>query len=245
MRKLFLSAALCIIVCSGSFGGEMMTLYAVKYGESAYPASQIFKGDKSGKRLPFSWMFYAVTSGSETILIDTGFSDPVIAKNFGVTFLPYQPAMSSAGITPESVTKIVLTHTHFDHAANLPLYPNATVIVNRREMNSPALSKISRSRIIFFDDSYTVISGMTVRHAGGHTAGSSYVELMINGKKIILTGDEAYLPQNVTGCIPVGSFTDTAANIKFLTMAKNSGAEILTFHDPAVIKNGCIRTIAP
>lgn len=190
-------------------------------------------------------MFYAVQSGKEIILVDTGFSDTDEAKKFGVILLPYQPALAAVGITPESVTKIVLTHTHSDHAANVSLYPNATVNVNRREMESAVLKTVSRARLVTFDESYQVVPGMTVRRAGGHTVGSSYVELKIGEKTCLLAGDEAYLPENISRLIPVGSFVDCSASLQFLTLAKNSGAEVLTFHDPAVVKTACVRKISP
>lgn len=225
--------------------GEPLTLYAVKYGESAYPASRLLKGDTSGKNLTIAWMFYAVKAGKEIVLIDTGFSDTNEASRAGVTLLQYQPALAAVGITPESVTQVVLTHTHSDHAANVALYPKATVIVNRREEGSVYLKMIERDRLVTFDASCPVIPGMTVRRVGGHTAGSSVVELAVCGKTYFLAGDEAYLPENLAKLIPVGSAVDVEANLKFLTMAKRSGAEVLTLHDPAVVKAGCVRQIAP
>jgi len=222
-----------------------MTLYAVKYGESLFPAAQFFKGDATGRKIPIAWMFYAVKAGTETILVDTGFSDAEEAKKFGVSLFPYQPALAAMGVTTDSVTKIVLTHTHFDHAANASIYPNATVIVNRREAKSPLLAKVRADRLVTFDESYQVVDGMTVRRVGGHSKGSSYVDLMLGGKRFLLAGDEAYLPENVAELIPIGAFTDSAANFKFLTMAKNSGATVLTFHDPALVKAGYVLQIAP
>ncbi len=250
LSRRILGVMLGSLVLNGQFvfgdaDGQSPTLYAVKYGESLYPADHLLKGDTSGKRLPIAWMFYVVQSGKEVILVDTGFSDANEAKHNGVTFLPYQPALAALGITPGSVTKIVLTHTHSDHAANVPLYPKATVIVNQREKDSVFLKTVSVDRLVTFDQSYRVIPGMTVHLVGGHTKGSSYVDLMVGKKTYILAGDEAYLPENLAKLIPVGSFVDSAANLRFLTMAKNSGAEVLSFHDPAVVKTGCIRRIAP
>lgn len=228
----------------GATAEEPMTLYAVKYGESLYPASKLLKGDTSGKLLPIAWMFYAVKAGKEVVLVDTGFSDTNEAAHSGVTLLPYQPALAAAGITPDSVTKIVLTHTHSDHAANTPLYPKATVIVNQRESDSVFLKTVGPDRLVTFDQSYQVLPGMTVRLVGGHTKGSSYVEVKMGEKTYFLAGDESYLPENLTKLIPVGSLVDAAANLAFLTMAQNSGAEVLTFHDPARGTNGCVRPIS-
>jgi N-acyl homoserine lactone hydrolase len=245
MSKLLFIFAAALLFPFEADGGETMTLYAVKYGESAFPASQIFKDDKTGRSFPFSWMFYAIKAGKDIILIDTGFSDKNLAKSFGVKFLPYQNELAATGITEETVTAIVLTHTHFDHAGNIDLYPNASIVVNSRDKNSKAFKTTDASKITFFESSYQILPGITIHHAGGHTSGSSYVELIVNGKKFILTGDEAYLPENVLKIIPVGAFYDTAANVKFLTMARDSGAEILTFHDPSVVKKGYVRQLAP
>lgn len=41
--------------------------------------------------------------------------------------------LAKQGISPESVTHIVLTHLHFDHAGGLPDFANAQVHVHRRE----------------------------------------------------------------------------------------------------------------
>ena len=243
-----LMLGLVTFIGSVSFGepeGESVTLYAVKYGESLYPASQLLKGDKSGKRIPIAWMFYVVKTDKDIILIDTGFSDPDEAKKNGVTFLPCQPELTALGVTPESITKIVLTHTHSDHAANVSLYPNATVIVNQREQDSEFLKTVDKEKLITFDKSHEVIPGMTVHLVGGHTKGSSYIDLKIGKKRYILAGDESYLPENLEKLIPVGSYVDVEANLRFLKMAKNSGAEVLSFHDPAIVKTGCVRKIAP
>jgi len=230
---------------SGNPRKESMSLYAVKYGESLYPLSKLVKGEEDGKLVPIAWMFYVVKSGKDVILVDTGFSDAEEAKHSGLTFLPYQPELAAAGITPESVTKIVLTHTHSDHAANVSLYPNATVIVNQREKDSVFLKTINEDKLITFDQSYGVIPGMTVHLAGGHTTGSSYVELKVDEKGYILAGDECYMPDNLDKLVPVGSCVDAEANLNFLKMAKNSGAEVLSFHDPAIVKSGCVQQIAP
>lgn len=250
LMKWVLGLAAGLLVFGGqfSFGAsecEPMTLYAIKYGESLYPADHLLKGAESGKRLPIAWMFYAVKTGKEVILIDTGFSDKDEAKHNGVTLFPYQPALAALGITPDTVTKIVLTHTHSDHAANVPLYPKATVIVNQREKDSVFLKTVGQDRLITFDKSYEVIPGMTVHLVGGHTKGSSYVELKTGGKTYILAGDEVYLPENLSKLIPVGSLVNEEANLRFLKMARNSGAEVLSFHNPAVVKTGYIRRITP
>ena len=255
MKHLFITLMipgliLSLLVCGGCYSpkaseDESMSLYAVKYGESLYPLEKLVKGEVKGKLVPIAWMFYALKTDKDVILIDVGFSNEKEAKHFGLTFLPYQPELAALGITTESVTKIVLTHTHSDHAANVPLYPNATVIVNQREKESVFLKSVGSERLITFDQSYQVIPGMHVHLVGGHTKGSSCVDLKVGEMRYILAGDECYLPENLDKLIPVGSCVDADANLNFLKMANKSGAEILSFHDPAIVKSGCVRQIAP
>jgi glyoxylase-like metal-dependent hydrolase (beta-lactamase superfamily II) len=42
-------------------------------------------------------------------------------------------ALREAGLTPGEIRHVVLSHLHFDHALNLPLFPQATVYLSRAE----------------------------------------------------------------------------------------------------------------
>ena len=42
--------------------------------------------------------------------------------------------LRQAGVTPAEITCVVLSHLHFDHVLNLPLFPAAEVVVSRAEL---------------------------------------------------------------------------------------------------------------
>ncbi|MCF8236584.1 MAG: MBL fold metallo-hydrolase [Saprospiraceae bacterium] len=87
-----------------------------------------------------------VRSGDRIILMDTGIGDKQDDR-FKSFFHPTQQdlflrELSTAGVTPEAVTDVLLTHLHFDHVGGAitldedgkptPLFPNATYWSSQR-----------------------------------------------------------------------------------------------------------------
>jgi glyoxylase-like metal-dependent hydrolase (beta-lactamase superfamily II) len=78
---------------------------------------------------------FLIKLSGHTILVDAGSGDllgPKLAK------LP--DSLRAAGVKPEDVTDILVTHIHPDHTGGLTIggkmvFPNATVHVNRRELD--------------------------------------------------------------------------------------------------------------
>ncbi|GAA5003702.1 MBL fold metallo-hydrolase [Actinopolymorpha pittospori] len=69
----------------------------------------------------------------ETMLVDTG--------GYGYR-IPLLEAFEAYGVAPEDVTTVLLTHCHWDHAANFPLFPNARVVVPRPELEWAAAQPV-------------------------------------------------------------------------------------------------------
>ena len=44
-------------------------------------------------------------------------------------------ALKAVDVKPEQIRFVVLSHLHFDHILNLPMFPNATVFVSKREID--------------------------------------------------------------------------------------------------------------
>ncbi|WP_447382576.1 MBL fold metallo-hydrolase, partial [Streptococcus pneumoniae] len=69
-----------------------------------------------------------VNMGDRLILFDTGMGT---SQAFGPTTGRQQKSMKEAGIRPEDIDTVVLSHAHIDHiggivdANNKPLFPNA------------------------------------------------------------------------------------------------------------------------
>src|SRR5271154_5929010 len=69
-----------------------------------------------------------VNTGDKVILFDTGMGT---SKAFGPTTGRQQKSMAEAGIKPEEIDAVVLSHAHIDHIGGIvdandkPLFPNA------------------------------------------------------------------------------------------------------------------------
>src|ERR1700760_1893218 len=85
---------------------------------------------------------YLIETGAERILIDTGLHPGLAespAEHYGIpdalaTFNFEQEASIAEQVDLDTITRVVLTHLHFDHASALSLLPDSVpVILQRRE----------------------------------------------------------------------------------------------------------------
>jgi glyoxylase-like metal-dependent hydrolase (beta-lactamase superfamily II) len=86
---------------------------------------------------------YLLLGGDAPILVDTGASSPEIMGRLGMTAYTTEeqrldPQLATYGVRMEDVRWILHTHTHIDHAGQDDLFPNATVVMNRRELEYSA-----------------------------------------------------------------------------------------------------------
>jgi glyoxylase-like metal-dependent hydrolase (beta-lactamase superfamily II) len=225
-------------------------LFACCYGCSRFPENFAFQDGRKDANVDFAWSFYVARSGTEVTLIDTGFSGPATAKQWHVN-MTREPSLLLADlkINPAQVTRILITHIHFDHVSNLPLFPNAQVFISRRDRDdyvnkkplggvtydplvAAILSDPARTHVI--DERETLPGGFEVEVVGGHTAGSSVVHLHHEGIHHVLAGDECYLCANLTEQRPIGHTVDLPRNLALLHRLTDPAIVILPCHDPGI-----------
>lgn len=109
------------------------------------------------------------------------------------------------GLTPKDVTDLVLTHSHWDHSVNWPLFRHARIYLGDVELKwaleqpwgeTPVpelyverLAKWETLRTI--RDGDELFPGLTAHIAPGHTPGCLVYVLAGRDKDIVLTGDAA------------------------------------------------------
>lgn len=135
-----------------------------------------------------------VETGSEVILFDTGLSGAGIAA-----------ALAAAGVAPDAVTQVVLTHMHGDHIGGLaengqPTFANAAYVTGQVEFdhwakagNDGFEAKVRplAPNMRFLAAGGAVTGGITALDAPGHTPGHMAYHLESAGKGLILTADTA------------------------------------------------------
>jgi len=135
-----------------------------------------------------------VNTGAELVLFDTGLAAE------GMT-----AALANAGISPEQIDVVVITHMHGDHIGGLmkdgaPTFAKARYVTGAIENNHwsgaanegydtmvrPLLDKMT-----FLDDGGSVASGITAMAAFGHTPGHMTYMLQSDGAGLVIVADTA------------------------------------------------------
>jgi N-acyl homoserine lactone hydrolase len=141
------------------------------------------------------WSTVSVLRGQgETILVDTG--------GYGYR-VPLMAALANQDIRREDVTAVALTHCHWDHSCNFPLFPNARIIVPRPELEwaveQPVgtwelpefhVDFLSQSdRVERIDDGAEPLPGFFALATPGHTPGHFAYHAEVEGGRAIFAGD--------------------------------------------------------
>ncbi|KIC10942.1 metallo-beta-lactamase [Leisingera sp. ANG-M1] len=153
----------------------------------------------SSDTLQFYFTPTLVDTGAELVLFDTGLGMGGIAK-----------ALAAAGVTPDQIDVVVITHMHPDHIGGLmtdgaPTFPNARYVTAAAEYNfwskmepgnrvgDLVASNVTplAEKTTFIDDGGSVASGITAVASFGHTPGHMCYMLESGGRQLLLTADLA------------------------------------------------------
>ena len=155
---------------------------------------------------------YAVESGGQVILIDTGGGTLV-----GPTADRLQASLATAAIDPASVDSVLLTHAHPDHVGGLatdtgePVFPNAELVLHDREFrfwtDEDALNRTPDQQKSAFQaarrafsaypqslrrlerDGALVAPGITAVELPGHTPGHTGYKISSGDDQLFIWGD--------------------------------------------------------
>ncbi len=160
--------------------------------------------------------FY-IEGGPKKILVDTGVVDGGPENNFhGFPLIDSGPqgmvkALAEIGLTPEDIDIVIITHLHFDHAANISLFPHAQFILQKKEWEyakaplpiqkgvylTDLLSQLESYDLILADDGYEVAEGVKVICVPGHTKGQQAVVVNTSDGNYVIAGDLMYTLLNI------------------------------------------------
>ena len=113
-------------------------IYAAKYaGPFTSKLAFLLFNEGWDKDIDRYYYIWVVKGPTETILVDTGVGVTVAADRKLKGYVNPVDVAARIGVKPNDVTKVVITHMHWDHVGGMEMmpkaYPKATFYVQKRE----------------------------------------------------------------------------------------------------------------
>ncbi len=236
------------------------SIEAIRYGTIAnFPLAGLMMGAPKDEKIDIAMVVWLIRGGGHNILFDTGFHREVWLKTFPTAdYLRPDEAVKSAGVKPEEVTDIVISHAHWDHMGGIDLFPKATVWIQKQEFayytgeawqpggkhggidpdDIKALVQLNtegRLRLVDGDD-VEILPGIRAYTGARHTFASQYIRVE-GDPSFVLASDNCYLYRNLAEHKASATFSeaDQPANIKnqqrMIELA-GSADRVVPGHDP-------------
>src|SRR5215469_9715260 len=84
--------------------------------------------------MPLDYFVWAIVGEDRTFVLDTGFGSDMAKKRGRQLVRPVGDGLKAIGIDPATVGDVIVSHMHYDHAGNIPLFPNARFHIQDAEM---------------------------------------------------------------------------------------------------------------
>lgn len=212
------------------------SIQAIRYASAPDDVSDLVMGAPKEK-IEIAMVVWLIRGGGRNILFDSGYHRDTFLKYFPATeYLRPDEAVKLAGVQPEEITDVVISHAHWDHMGGIDLFPKANVWIQKEEYRyytmdawqsggdhggiDPAdvqqLVKLNtEGRIRLVDgDNVEIFPGIRAYTGARHTYASQY--LRVEGTPtFVLASDNVYLYRNLAEHKASATFSDAdhAANI--------------------------------
>jgi glyoxylase-like metal-dependent hydrolase (beta-lactamase superfamily II) len=233
-------------------GSRKYTIRAIKVGECQVRDYITFQDSDDQQTSTYNLYVWAIEGGPKPILVETG---PKYPEEFskstaqyipgGIKQLPEQrtpEALKRCGIDPAEVSHVIVTHLHPDHYDFFDAFPNARLVVNRREYEAnrgkiaPDVQKALSHRpgALQLVEDATIAPGVRVFPLGCHTPGSQGVLVETHAGPAVLTGDVVYKYANIEEDRPTRSPDPRACRAAMARIRKLADI-VLPAHDPQTL----------
>ena len=234
-------------------------LHAVRYATlSNFPVRGLVAGADTSRRMDIAMTVWIARGNGRTVLVDAGFyRDKFIQRWKPVDYISPAEAVKRAGVWPEDVTDIIVSHVHWDHADGVDLFPKARVWIQKDEYEHHiGPSGAARDRAIDDDvatmfaslarngrvqqvngDSTEIIPGISVFMGGKHTFGAQYATVRTPSGTAVVASDNLYLYENLDRHRPIAQTLDSLSNLRAqerMMRLASTPRLIVPGHDPAV-----------
>ena len=232
---------LCLFLSGARLAAQSpeYSIQAIRYASSpGFPVSGLVMGAPKDEKVDIAMIIWLIRGGGHNILFDSGFHRESWLKEFPMNdFLRPDEAVKLAGVKPEEITDVVISHAHWDHLDGIDLFPKATVWIQKEEfryytgeawqaggqhggIDAEDVKELVRlnteGRLRLVDgDNVEIFPGIRAYTGARHTYASQY--LRIEGRpSFVLASDNCYLYRNLAEHKASATFleADEPGNIK-------------------------------
>lgn len=214
-------------------------------------------------RIDLNCNLVLLRDGEHTALVEVGYGDKFPAKErdiFSMSDRTAVDALGEAGVEPEDVTHVLLTHLHFDHAGGLtrlgadgetinPTFPNATIIIQKQEWEDANTNRSTMSRtylkshlepiadqVKLVEGESEPLPGLVVSPMPGHTWGQQSISWEDTDRSYAYPGDVcptiAHAHPSASMGYDVEPWTNMNSKLALLQACARSGRSIILDHEP-------------
>jgi glyoxylase-like metal-dependent hydrolase (beta-lactamase superfamily II) len=238
--KCFLLTAIFVVLPCANFAASSTPEYsiqAIRYASAEDDVANLVVGAPHEK-INIAMVIWLIRGEGRNILFDIGYHRDTFLKEFPSTeYIRPDEAVKLAGIQPEDITDIVISHAHWDHMGGIDLFPKAKVWIQEEEFRyytgdawQPGgdhggidpedvqelvkLNTEGRLRLVDGDNAQ-LFPGIRAYTGGRHTYASQYLRVEGN-PPFVLASDNLYLYRNLVEHKASATFSeaDHAANIR-------------------------------
>ncbi|EFL87707.1 N-acyl homoserine lactonase family protein [Ahrensia sp. R2A130] len=204
----------------------------------------------------FLWVLR--NEAGRVVVVDTGYD--TAEANARDRPILHEPTdmLAGIGVDIETVTDVIITHLHYDHAGCLAKFPNARFHLQEAEMQyatGPCMCSevmqdpfsvshvcdmvrhVYSGRVTFADGAAQVAPGVTVHKAGGHSRGLQCVRVETAKGPLVLASDVAHFYENFLERKPFPIVVDVEDSLKAFTLLEtlvDDRNRVIPGHDPLV-----------
>ncbi len=257
MKRFWLAGILAALL--GATSAPEYTIQAIRYASSPdVPVSALVIGGPKDVKVDIAMVVWLIRGGGRTILFDSGFHRDTFLKNFPMKdFLRPDEAVKLAGVKPEELTDIVISHAHWDHMGGIDLFPKASVWIQKEEYRyytgdawqtggnhggidpedvKQLLQLNTEGRIHLVDgDNVEIFPGIRAYTGSRHTYASQYLRVDRN-PPFVLASDNCYFYLNLSSHLASATFSEAdqpgniAAQSRMIQLA-GSADRVVPGHD--------------
>jgi N-acyl homoserine lactone hydrolase len=243
--------------------GDTVKIERLNVGWFTAPAGVFRAGEPLDQMIRFPVPAYLVETASERILIDTGLNPAAIADAAGYyerpemfsLFALEQEFSVAEQVDVGSLTKLVLTHLHWDHVGGIGLIPASVPLVLQREEWSAGHDRAAVQRnsflprdyladdreLILIDGDHDLLGDGSIEllRTPGHTPGHQSVRI----GELVLGGDVSHFASGLDDHrFPM--FADDharqGASAERLRAMRDAGSTVVPGHDPELLEPGLL-----